>query len=75
MYIPQWNEEEDINCSRKNHVETVNEEMKERSSAEEEIGIRKRRIISQFEIMNKEVKGCKYSLKQQEAPPEITKTK
>ena len=46
MDIPQWSkasssEEEDIQCSRKNHVETVNEKKKRSSSEEEYIEIRK----------------------------------
>ena len=44
--IPKWieaisSEEEDIKCSRKSHVETLNEEMKGSSSEEEDIGLRK----------------------------------
>ena len=44
--IPQWSEsnsseDQDIKYSIKSHVEIVNEEMKGRSSKEEEIGIRK----------------------------------
>ena len=50
-------EEEDIKCSRKSHVETVNEEMKVSSSEEEDIGIRKCRRRSRVEMMKKEVKG------------------
>ena len=55
--IPQWSEarsseEEDIKCSRKSHVETVNEEMKVCSSEEEEIEIHKCRGIIRFDIMN-----------------------
>ena len=62
MEIPQYSEassseEEDIKCSIKSHVETVNEEMKGSSSEEDEIGIRKCRRRSRVEIMNKEVKG------------------
>ena len=49
--------------------------MKESSSEEEEIGIRKYRRRSRVGIMNNEVKGWTYSLKQQEAPSKITKTK
>ena len=56
-------------CSRKSHVETVNEEMKESSREEEEIGIRKCGRRSQVDIINKEVKGWTSSSKQQEAPP------
>ena len=62
-------------CSRKGHVETVNGEMKGNSSEEEYIGILKCRRRSRVEIMNKEVKGWTSSSKQQEAPPELTKTK
>ena len=63
--IPQWSkannsEEEDIKCSRKSHIETVNGEVKGSSSEEEEIGIRKCRRRSQVEIVNKELKGCTY---------------
>ena len=50
-------EEEDIKCSIKSHVETVNEEMKGSSSEEDEIGIHKCRRRSRVDIMNKEVKG------------------
>ena len=49
--------------------------MKGSSSEEEDIGIRKCRRRSRIEIINKEVKGWKSSSKQQEFPPEITKTK
>ena len=69
---------EEINiakCSRKSHVETVIEEMKKSSSEEEEIGILKCRRRNRVDIMNKEVKVWTSSLKQQEASPEITKTK
>ena len=71
-------EEEEIKipkCSRKSHVETVNEETKESSSEEEDIGIRKCRRRSRVDIINEEVKGWTSSSKQQEAPPEPTKTK
>ena len=49
--------------------------MKGSSSEEEEIGIHKCRIRSRFYIINEEVKGWTFSSKQQEAPPEPTKTK
>ena len=62
-------------CSRKIHVETVSEEMKESSSEEEKIGILKCSKRGRVDIMNNEVKVWTYSSKQQEAPPEITKTK
>ena len=41
---------------RKNHVENVNKEIKESSSEEEDIGIRKFWGISPVDIRNKEVK-------------------
>ena len=74
MVIPQWSEEssiteEDIDCSRKSHIETVNEEMKGGSSEEEETGIRKCRIRSRVDIINEEVKRRTCSLKQQKVPP------
>ena len=71
-------EEEEIKitkCSRNSHFETVDEEMKERSSEEEEIGICKCSRISRVDIMNKEVTGWTSLSKQQESPPQITKTK
>ena len=37
-----------LKCSRKSHVENVNEEIKGSSSEEEEIGIHKCRIRSRF---------------------------
>ena len=49
--------------------------MKGSSSEEEEIEIRKCKRRIRVEVMNKEVKGWTYSSKQQEDPPEITKTK
>ena len=58
-----------LKCSRKGHVETLNEEIKGISSEEEEIGIRKCRRRSRVEIMNKEVKRWTSLSKQQEAPP------
>ena len=63
--ITQWNEarsseEEDIKCSVKSHIETVNWKIKESSSEEEDIGIRKCRRIIQVKIMNREVKGWKF---------------
>ena len=72
MVIPQWSEEssiteEDIDCSRKSHIETVNEEMKGGSSEEEKIGIRKCRRRSQVKTINKEVIGWTSSSKQQES--------
>ena len=80
MDIPQWikvisSKEEDIKCIRKIHVETVNEEMKGRSSEEKEIRIHKCRRISRFEIMSKEVIVRIYLSKQQGGPTKITKTK
>ena len=48
-------EEEEIKipkCSKKSHVETVNEETKEISSEEEYIGIRKCRRRSRVDNMN-----------------------
>ena len=45
------------------------------SSKEEYILIRKCMKISRVDIINEEVKGWTSSLKQQEAPPEPTKTK
>ena len=71
-------EEEEIKiskCNRKSYVETINEETKERSSEEKEIGIRQCRIRSRVDNMNEELKRWKSSLKKQESPPEITKTK
>ena len=70
MEIPQWSEaisseEEEIKCSRKSYIETVNEEIKGSSSEEEDTGIRKCRERSPVENMNKEVKGWTSSLKQQ----------
>ena len=62
-------------CSRKSHVETVNEGTKESSSEEEDIGIHKCRRRSRVDIMNKEVKGWTSSSKQQEAHPKTTNTK
>ena len=62
-------------CSRKGRVETEKEEMKETSSEEEDIGIRKFRRRSRVDIMNIEVKVWTFSSKQQEAPPEITNTR
>ena len=56
-------------CRRKSHVETINEEMKENSSEEEDIGIRSWRKRIRVDIMNKEVKVWRYSSKQQESPP------
>ena len=49
--------------------------MKEISSEEEDIVIRKCRRRSWVDIMNGEVKGLTYSSKQQEDPLEITVTK
>ena len=49
--------------------------MKELSSEEENIGIRKCRIRSRVEIINKEVKEWISSSKQQEPRPEITHLK
>ena len=71
-------EEEEIKipkCSRKSHVETLNEETKESSSEEKEIGIHNYRRRSQVYIMNKGVKVWTSSSKQQGAPTEITNTK
>ena len=71
-------EEEEIKipkCSRKSHVKNVNEEMEESIGEKEDIGIRKCRRRSQVDIFNKEVKGWKSSSKQQNFPPEPTKTK
>ena len=62
-------------CIRKSYVETENEVTKESSSEEENIGIRKCRRRSRVDNMNEEVKGWTSSSKQQESPPEITKTK
>ena len=78
--IPQWSgssssEEEDINCIRKSHIETVNDEIKGSSSKEEDIEVCKFSRRGRVEIMNKEVKRWTYSSKQLEAPPEITNTK
>ena len=56
------------NCSRKRHVDIINEEIKGSSSEEEDIGIRKCRIISLVDIVNEEVKGWTSSLEQQENP-------
>ena len=72
------NEVEEIKmrkCSRRGHVDIINEEMKVSSSEEEEIGIRKCRMISRVYIINEEVKGWTSSSKQQETPPEPTYTK
>ena len=49
--------------------------MKVSSSEEEEIVIWKCRRRSRVDIINEEVKGWTYSSKQQEYPPEPTKTK
>ena len=49
--------------------------MKGNISKEEEIRIRKCRIISWFYIISKEVKVYISSSKQQESPPETTNTK
>ena len=71
-------EEEEIKsptCGKKVNVETVNEETKEINSEEEEIGIRKCRRKSRIYKINEEVKGWTSSSKQQEYPPERTKTK
>ena len=62
-------------CRRKSHVDISNEEMERSISEEEDIGIRKCSIISWVDIINGEFKGCTKSSKQQEAPPELTKTK
>ena len=48
---------------------------KANSREEEEIGIRKCRIISRVDIINEELKGWTSSSKQQEAPPEPKNTK
>ena len=58
-----------LKCSRKSHVDTINEEMKGSSSEEEDIGICKCRRRSRIDIINEEVKGWTSSLKKQEAPP------
>ena len=71
-------EEEEIKIpkfNRKSYVETVKEETKEISSKEEDIGIRKCRIMSRVDNMNEEVKVWRYSSKQQEFHPEIPNTK
>ena len=57
------------------NVETVNEETKESNSEEEDIGIRKCRRKNRIYKIKEEVKGWTSSSKQQEYPPEITKTK
>ena len=49
--------------------------MKESSSEEEEIGIRKCRRRSRVDIINEELKGWTSSPKQQEAPVEPTNIK
>ena len=49
--------------------------MKGSSSEEEYILIQKCRVRSRVDIINEEVKGCTSSSKQQEDPPEPTKTK
>ena len=49
--------------------------MKESISEEENIGIRMCRQRSRVDIMKKEVKGWTSPSKQQESPPQITKTK
>ena len=49
--------------------------MKGSSTEKEDIEIRKCRRRSRVEIMNEEVKVWKSPSKQQEAPPEPTKTK
>ena len=56
--ITRWieessSEEEYIKCSRKSHVGTVNEEIKGRSSEQEDIGILKSRRKSRVEITDK----------------------
>ena len=62
-------------CRRKIHVGIINEEMKVISCEEEMTGINKCRERSRVDIINEEVKGWTSSSKQQEAPPESTKTK
>ena len=62
-------------CSRKIHVDIINDEMKGSSSEEEEIGICKCKIRSRDYTINEEVKGWKSSTKQQEYTPEPTKAK
>ena len=52
-----------------------NGEMKEINSEEEEIVIRKCRRKTRIDKINEEVKGWTSSSKQQEYPPERTKTK
>ena len=64
-----------LKCSRKSHVDIINEEMKVSSSEEEDIVIRNCRRITRFDIINEEIKGWTSPSKQQEAPPEPTKTK
>ena len=49
--------------------------MRGRSCEEEEIGIRRCRIKIRVDIINEEVKGWTSSSKQQQYPPELTKTK
>ena len=59
----------------KSHVDIINEEMIWSSSEEEDMWIRKCRRKSLVDIINEEVKVWTSSLKQQEYPPEPTKTK
>ena len=49
--------------------------MKGRSSEEEDIVIRKGSRRSRVDVINEELKRLTFSSKQQEAPPEPTKTK
>ena len=57
-----------LKCKRKNHVDTINEEMKGSISEEEETVIRKCRRRIRVDIINEEVKGWTSSLKQQGYP-------
>ena len=52
-------------CRRRNQVDIINEEMKEISSEDEDIGICQCIRRSRVDIINEEVKGCTSSLKKQ----------
>ena len=64
-----------LKCRRKNRVGIINEETQRSSSEEEEIGIHKYMRRSLVDTIKKEVKGWTSLSKQQETPPEPTKTK
>ena len=62
-------------CRRKSRVDIQDEEVKVSSSEEEDIVIRKFRRRSRVDIVNEEVEVCTSSSKQQNFPPEPSKTK